>query len=179
MRFLFELYHKYRFWLIFIFLETLSMVTLVKNNRYQGSVYFTTANSMVGAWYSFTSGISSFFEMKAENDRLEHENEMLRKRLNDLRSGLREDENTIEMLSEKNRDLRNYDYVGAHIGWRSIAKRIRQATVRKNQDALPYSRRPTAQRGQGYGNCTQECQQLLFPHEIKQRGANCLYEISF
>ena len=115
MRLLLELYQKYRFWLLFLIFETISLVTLVKYNRYQGSVAFTTANTAVGAWYSFTSSVSSFFDMKAENDRLEHENEVLRKRLNDLRSGLKEDENTIEMLSEKNRDLRNYDFVGAHV----------------------------------------------------------------
>ncbi len=115
MRYLLELYFKYRFWLIFILLEVISLVSLVKFNRYQGSVYFTTANAVTGSWYSLTSGVSSFFEMKSENERLEHENEMLRKRLNDLRSGLKEDENTIDLLSEKNRDLRSYDFVSAHI----------------------------------------------------------------
>ena len=110
MRYLIELYLKYRFWLIFIALEVVSLVSLVKFNRYQGSVYFTTANTVSGAWYSFTSSISSFFELRSENERLEHENEMLRKRLNDLRSGLKEDENTIDLLSEKNRDLRSYDF---------------------------------------------------------------------
>ena len=115
MRYLIELYLKYRFWLIFIALEVVSLVSLVKFNRYQGSVYFTTANTVSGAWYSFTSSISSFFELRSENERLEHENEMLRKRLNDLRSGLKEDENTIDLLSEKNRDLRSYDFVGAHV----------------------------------------------------------------
>ena len=115
MRYLIELYLKYRFWLIFVFLEVVSMVTLIKFNKYQGSVYFTTANAVSGAWYSFTSGISSFFDMQAENERLEHENEMLRKRLNDLRSGMKEEDNTVDILTEKNRNLRDYHYVGAHI----------------------------------------------------------------
>ena len=115
MRYLIELFVKYRFWLIFVVFEAISLVSLVKFNKYQGSVYFTTANDIAGGWYSITSGVSSFFDLKSENERLEHENEMLRKRLNDLRSGLREDENTIEILSEKNRDLRTYDFVSAHI----------------------------------------------------------------
>ena len=115
MRYLIELFFKYRFWLMFVCLEIVSMVTLVKFNKYQGSVYFSTANTISGAWYSLTSGISSFFDMKAENERLEHENEMLRKRLNDLRSGLKEDENTAEMLTEKNRNLREYSFVSAHV----------------------------------------------------------------
>ncbi len=115
MRYLIELYLKYRFWLIFLMLEVISMVTLFKFNKYQGSVYFTTANTVSGAWYSFTSGISSFFDMQAENERLEHENEMLRKRLNDLRSGMKEEDNTVDMLTEKNRNLRDYHYIGAHI----------------------------------------------------------------
>ena len=100
---------------MFIVLEVISLVSLVKFNKYQGSVYFTTANDIAGGWYSITSGVTSFFDLKKENDRLEQENEALRKRLNDLRSGLRDDENTKEILSEKNRDLRSYDFVGAHI----------------------------------------------------------------
>lgn len=115
MRYLLELYLKYRFWLIFILLEVVSMMALVKFNKYQGSVYFTTANTVSGAWYSFTSGVSSFFDMQAENERLEHENEMLRKRLNDLRSGMKEEDNTVDMLTEKNRNLRNYNFISAHI----------------------------------------------------------------
>ncbi len=115
MRYLIELYYKYRCWLIFVFLEIVSLITLVKFNRYQGSVYFTTANTVAGAWYSFTSGVSSFFDMQAENERLEHENEMLRKRLNDLRSGMKEEDNTVDILTEKNRNLRNYSFIGAHV----------------------------------------------------------------
>ena len=107
MRYLIELYLKYRFWLIFALLELISVVALVKFNSYQGSVYFTTANTVSGTWYSFTSSVSSFFNMKAENERLERENEMLRQRLNDLRSGIKEDDNTIDILSENNRKARN------------------------------------------------------------------------
>ncbi len=115
MRYLVELFLKYRFWLMFIIFEVVSLISLVKFNKYQGSVYFTTANDIAGGWYSITSSVTSFFDMKSENERLEHENEMLRKRLNDLRSGLKEDENTMEILSDKNRDLRNYDIVDAHV----------------------------------------------------------------
>ena len=115
MRYLIELYLKYRFWLIFALLELISIVALVKFNSYQGSVYFTTANTVSGTWYSFTSSVSSFFNMKAENERLERENEMLRQRLNDLRSGIKEDDNTIDILSENNRNLRKYDFIGAHV----------------------------------------------------------------
>ncbi len=115
MRFLIELFVKYRFWLLFLTFEVISIVALVRFNRYQGSVYFTTANNVAGGWYSITSGVSSFFDLKKENERLEQENELLRKRLNDLRSGMKEEDNTKEILSEKNRDLRTYDFVGAHI----------------------------------------------------------------
>lgn len=115
MRYLVELFVKYRFWLLFLAFEIISIFSLVKFNNYQGSVYFTTANNISGAWYSITSGVSSFFDLKKENERLEKENEILRKRLNDLRSGMTEEDNTLEILSEKNRDLRNYDLVGAHI----------------------------------------------------------------
>ena len=44
MRNLLNFLMKYDYWLLFIFLEVVSIILLFRFNSYQGSVFFTSAN---------------------------------------------------------------------------------------------------------------------------------------
>ena len=52
---------KYNYWFLFILLEVASFVLLFRFNRYQQSAFFTSANTVVGAVYEVSGGISSYF----------------------------------------------------------------------------------------------------------------------
>ena len=61
MRNLLEFLSKYYHWLLFVVLEVISFVLLFQFNSYQGSVWFTSANAVVGKLYELESSIESFF----------------------------------------------------------------------------------------------------------------------
>ncbi len=61
---------------------------LVSYNGYQKSVYFTTANGVVGSTYSLISSVTSYLHLQTENNELEAKNEVLRQRIYDLEAKL-------------------------------------------------------------------------------------------
>lgn len=54
---------------------------LFSYNGYQKSVYFTTANGVVGYTYSLISSVTSYLHLQTENADLEAKNEVLRRRV--------------------------------------------------------------------------------------------------
>ena len=88
MRALIDLIIKNRHWFLFILLEVISLVFLFSYNGYQKSVYFTTANDVVGTAYNVISGITSYIHLQEENRNMEAVNEELRKEVFVLRQQL-------------------------------------------------------------------------------------------
>ncbi len=87
-------------WFVFLILEGFSLIVLFSFNGYQRSVYFTTANSVVGSVYSFTSGISSYLDLQSINEDLEKENEKLRLQLISMQEKMQESTgDSIELAS--------------------------------------------------------------------------------
>lgn len=85
---LLEFLVKNKHWFLFVLLELLSVVLLFRFNSYQGSVFFTSANYMVGCVNETEAEILQFFELKNvnaelsnENHKLERENSILKQRL--------------------------------------------------------------------------------------------------
>ena len=88
MRALIDLIIKNKHWFLFILLEVISLVFLFSYNGYQKSVYFTTANDVVGSTYNVISGITSYLHLQENNRKLEAKNEQLRKQVYAMRQQL-------------------------------------------------------------------------------------------
>lgn len=84
MRNLLEFFINYRYWFLFLLLEAVSFVLLFRFNSYQGSVYFTSANTVVGTYYAVVSEVTSFFGLKTQNGNLSAENVRLQQRICEL-----------------------------------------------------------------------------------------------
>lgn len=76
---------KYYHWVLFVVLEVISVTLLFQYNGYQGSVWFSTANALVGKFYEGTSAVSSFFTMRKVNEDLTLRNYYLERQVNQLR----------------------------------------------------------------------------------------------
>ena len=84
---------KYNYWFLFILLEVASFVLLFRFNRYQQSVFFTSANAAAGKLYEATGSIAAYFHLKETNEdlldhniRLEQRVALLERALLDARS---------------------------------------------------------------------------------------------
>lgn len=79
---------NYAHWVVFILLETLSGFMLFQFNHYQGSVWFTQANTMAGKIIELESELISYFHLKDVNEQLSRENILLQHELEVLRHDL-------------------------------------------------------------------------------------------
>lgn len=57
-------------WFFFILLEVISFYFVFSENSYQRSVFLNSSNEVSGKVYAFTSGVSSYFGLKQENESL-------------------------------------------------------------------------------------------------------------
>jgi rod shape-determining protein MreC len=72
-------------WVLFVFLEAISMVLLFQYNSYQNSVWFSSANAMAGKVYEMESSMESFFSLKKVNEDLTLRNYYLERQVTQLR----------------------------------------------------------------------------------------------
>ena len=72
-------------WLLFLVLEVVSIVLLFQYNSYQGSVWFSTSNALVGKVYEVDAAIESFFSLTKVNENLTRRNFYLERQVNQLR----------------------------------------------------------------------------------------------
>ena len=75
---------KYYYWLLFIILEVISMIILFQNNSYQGSVWFTSANTVTGKIDAWNSAVENFFSLGKVNQELTQRNLYLEQQVRKL-----------------------------------------------------------------------------------------------
>ena len=79
---------KYNFYLLFIVLEAASLTLLFKFNSYQGSVWFSAANSVVSSINGAYTDMVSFFQLREVNSQLTAQNIALQRETDNLRQAL-------------------------------------------------------------------------------------------
>ena len=85
MKNLLEFLGKYYHWVLFVVLEVISLVLLFQYNSYQGSVWFSSANVVIGRIYEWTSAVESYISMKKVNEDLTLRNYYLERQVSQLR----------------------------------------------------------------------------------------------
>lgn len=90
MRNLLNFLMKYNYWFLFLLLEVASFVLLFRFNRYQQSVYLTSANGVAGAIYGVAGSVSSYFYLKTVNADLLERNVWLERKVEVLEKAFAE-----------------------------------------------------------------------------------------
>jgi rod shape-determining protein MreC len=88
MRNLLEFITRYYHWFIFVILEVISFTLLFSYNNYQGSVWFTSANAVMGKAAEVTSDIEEYFKLAAVNEQLTQRNVILEQQVSALKEQL-------------------------------------------------------------------------------------------
>ena len=78
---LFDFLKKYSYWLLFILLEGGSLLLLFRFNLYQGSVWFTSANTVSGRVLEWESDFLSYIALGERNKDLMRKNLVLEQRV--------------------------------------------------------------------------------------------------
>lgn len=79
---------KYSYAFLFVILETLSMILLFRFNSFQGSVWFSAANSMVTGVNGAYTNVIGFFNLQQVNRQLTDQNIALQRETEILRQAL-------------------------------------------------------------------------------------------
>lgn len=107
---------KYNYWFLFLLLEATSFVLLFRFNHYQQSVFFTSANGLVGKVYEATGSVSSYFHLKAVNEDLLDRNMFLEQRLAALEKILTADgQDTVRLNSLEKLSSVDYEIFKANV----------------------------------------------------------------
>ena len=75
---IFKFIEKYRYFLLFLFLEFFALFFTIQNHAYHKSKFINSANSITGGIYNKMTAINDFFNLKKENTRLATENAYLK-----------------------------------------------------------------------------------------------------
>lgn len=84
MRNLIEFLARQHHWFVFVLLEAISLTLLFSYNNYQSSVWFSSANVVVGRIYDWSSQLEHFFSLTKMNEELTARNIALEEKISDL-----------------------------------------------------------------------------------------------
>lgn len=134
MRNLLDFLTKYHHWFLFIFLEVTSGVLLFKYNSYQGSVWLSSANAVVGKIYEWESNALSFFTQTRANEELTIRNFYLERQVDQLRRLYAEaTRDTTVMERNELQFLSQYQLIPAKVVDNSLNKLENLMTIDKGR----------------------------------------------
>lgn len=132
MRNLLDFLSKFNHWFLFIVLEVISFVLLFRFNSYQGSVWFTSANTVSGKVYEWSSTVQSYFLLSKVNEQLTQRNVQLEREVNKLSEKLVSVTHDSVYLSPSLRQLlAPYKIIPAKVVSNSVDKQDNFITINK------------------------------------------------
>jgi rod shape-determining protein MreC len=134
MRNLLDFLKKNHHWFLFIILEVISGVLLFQYNSYQGSVWLSSANVVVGKIYDWESRAIAFFSLTRVNEELSNRNFYLERQVDQLRR-LYADATRDTTVMERNelQFLSQYQLIPAKVVDNSLNKLENLMTIDKGR----------------------------------------------
>lgn len=117
---------KNSYWFFFIILEVICFFLIFQYNSYQRSIYFNSSNEIIGRVYSISGNVSSFFNLRKNNEELLFENAVLQQRVlsleNQLQTFITDTTKTTEAFSPDLTHNQNYGYIVARVISNSVSQ---------------------------------------------------------
>lgn len=134
MRKLLDFLSKYNYWLVFILLEAISLCALFRFNGYQGSVWFTSANTVSGKVMEWQSNILAYLALGDNNRALTERNVVLEHRIAQLEHQLKKLD-TQQSYTEQRTDslLRSYQLLAATVVNNSVLLQDNYITINRGE----------------------------------------------
>lgn len=123
---IFRFIEKYKYFLLFLFLEFFALFFTIQNHSYHKSKIINSANVITSVFYNRMSTVNDFFHLKKENQRLADENAYLKNTLGlqffDLDSLTKENIDTVQYYQK-------FKYIVARVINNSYTKRNNFLTI--------------------------------------------------
>jgi rod shape-determining protein MreC len=117
--------------ILFLVLEVICGLLLIKNNQYQRATVLNSASNISGGLYQRTNNFSQYLDLTETNEKLMAENAALRKRLLESYYVLTTDSTEVfDSLYEQ-----RYDYIQAKVINNSFIRRSNYLTLDRGTDA--------------------------------------------
>ena len=123
---------RYFHWFLLLLLEVASGVLLFQYNSYQGSVWFSSSNVVVGKIYEWDAAVRSFFSLTRANEELTLRNFYMERQLQQLRrlyGDLTQD--TTVLQRQELEMLSRYQLIPAKVVSNSLNKADNFITINK------------------------------------------------
>lgn len=131
---LIEFIKKHFHWLVFLILESVSMVMLFRFNDYQASVWLTSANDLAARVNQKYSDIMAYINLGDVNKDLIMRNVMLQRQVSELRDALAYMGADSAIIDEKQRNaLEGYDIIPATVTSNTITKANNYIVIDKGE----------------------------------------------
>lgn len=131
---LLDFLRKYSYWFLFVALEICSMVLLFRFNDFQGSVWFTSANTLTARIDRFYGDMVSYVNLQNVNKDLTMKNIFLQRQVNSLRNALMEHERDSTLHEKRQLELlKGYQLIQATVVSNSIHKANNYIVIDKGE----------------------------------------------
>ena len=128
MRNLLEFLSKYNHWFVFVVLEIISIILLFQYNTYQGSVWFTSANSVAGKVYELSAEVEKYFSLVDVNQQLSLRNIEQERQINILEQRILNTTKDSSSIIVNNKDLFN--------GFQIIPAKVITNSINENDNLI-------------------------------------------
>jgi rod shape-determining protein MreC len=134
MRNLLDFLKEYYHWLLFVVLEVVSGFLLLQYNNYQASVWFSSANSMMGKVLEWSSRATKFIHQSQANEQLTMRNLLLEQQVDMLRRRYAElTYDSTVMERNETKFLSQYDLIPAKVIDNSLDSKENLMTIDKGR----------------------------------------------
>ncbi|MDE6006570.1 MAG: rod shape-determining protein MreC [Muribaculaceae bacterium] len=106
---------KYSKWFVFTLYVLISCFLLVSHNRYQQSVYFSSANVVSGNIYDAWSQVTGYFHLKSINESLQASNADLQNQVFNLKTQIAELEARLGDTVSRDSESDRFDFISASV----------------------------------------------------------------
>lgn len=132
MRNLLEFLSRYNYWLLFFFLEAISLFLLFRFNVYQGSIWFSSANVVTAKVLEWEADVLSYIHLRDNNKMLLQRNLVLEQRVEQLARELDTYRHQPNAEEEHQTDvLKHFDMIDAQVVNSTVYRRNNYITINK------------------------------------------------
>lgn len=126
--------NKYSYWLLFIVLEAISLLLLFRFNLYQGSVWFTSANTVSGKVLEWEASVLSYIELGERNKVLMQKNYVLERKVEALTRRLERATHDSTYTEIRQAELlKDFRTIEAEVVNNSVSKQNNYLTINKGE----------------------------------------------